>query len=1147
MTDFTCDRCPELVASRTQIVRGRGNPHADIMCVGEAPGQTEDQRGKAFCGKAGQVLACLLEQAGIDLSRVYLANSCACRPPGNRTPKIDEVRNCREYLLEEIATVQPKVIVCLGVSALKSLWGTVPIGDVLGQSLTQADSGIPLIPTYHPAYVMRSWKAAPVVLAHMQKALRIANEGLGQQELGEYLPCTWVDAVRAARDYLLSESSQIIAFDCVTPDTPILTADLEWKPAGQLVAGDELFGFDEDIPAESGCRRYRVAKVVTNEIRFSDLYELELSDGTRLRCTGNHRWLVRGGETDGERLGKFHWVTTEEMQQKLQQHYGRRGGRKVKYAIPRLFKPWERDTTRDAGWIAGMFDADGCLSGRGGACHRSSPNLTQKGGPEMTRAVSLLTERGFSCGEGYYPSSLSQNPCGRLWIKGGFSEELRFLGEISPPRLLRRWREQNDFSGHMVQSRNYVEVKAVHPIGQGPIAALGTTTKTYIAAGFPAHNTETTGLNWMTDELMCISLSPEPGLAFIIPILRQNLEQVWTQEEWPEVRALIGEILSSSKCKAGQNASFDLRFLERERDWPCVEAKTAFGWRVNNLKWDTLILSRAICQEVPHNLDALLAFFTDTPYYSGEVAAASKRKRHMEAVPDEVLWKYAGADADMVMRLLPVLLEQIREQGTEWLFEKIVTPTIRSCWEMEKRGLLVDQPLFDQMSDHYAQALAETEKELFELVGGKVNYEDYRSVQTLLFDKCKIPIPNERTDGVAGCKACKESKGHPCIKHVKTDRQTLEALMLTDPHPVLPVLLRAKKLVKFYGTYLAGGQGGYGRFIRPDGRIHATFKVGFADTGRHSCEDPNLQNPPRDPPLPEYKDALRQIFVAPQGHAMMTADWAQVEVWMLAYQTQDEKLLNLLRTGVDVHTYVGRELGRLGISKFFPDADPELDDYEWQKLHTSDIRRRAKTFTFGISYGLTADGAADRLGCSVDEGELLIEAYKTKVFPSLEEYFAWVETEILTKGYLVNMFGRRRSFPQVPVLKLLNYQNDIEALLRVAVNFPIQSAAHDLHQAAHNQTEACPAIIARARPVLEVHDSLSFEAVDKGQDYLVQTAWLIKELWEKTAQNLILPSGKRLGWECPVEIAWGPSLGETHWKLTPRGDLLDVRGLADET
>lgn len=529
--------------------------------------------------------------------------------------------------------------------------------------------------------------------------------------------------------------------------------------------------------------------------------------------------------------------------------------------------------------------------------------------------------------------------------------------------------------------------------------------------------------------------------------------------------------------------------------------------------------------------------------------AASSRKRHMELVPDEVLWKYAGADADMVMRLLPVLLEQIREQGTEWLFEKIVTPTIRSCWEMEKRGLLVDQTLFDTLSTHYAKELETAEQELYELAGGKVNYEDYRSVQRLLFEALKIPIPNERTDGAAACKECKESKGHPCIKHVKTDHLTLENLNLSEPHPALPVLLKLKKLSKFYGTYLAGGQGGYGRFIRPDSRIHATFKVGFADSGRHSCEDPNLQNTPKELEVPELglKDALRQIFVAPPGHVMMTGDWSQVEVWMLAYQTQDEKLLNLLRSGVDVHTYVGRELGRLGISKFFPDADPELDDYEWQKIHTSDIRRRAKTFTFGISYGLTADGAADRLGCSVDEGELLIEAYKTKVFPSLEEYFAWVENEVLTKGYLVNMFGRRRSFPQVPVLKLLNYQRDIQELLRVAVNFPIQSAAHDLHQTAHNQTEATSTIIARARPVLEVHDSLSFEAVDKGQDYLVETAWLIRELWEKTAQNLILPNGKRLGWECPVEIAWGPSLGETHWKLTPRGDLLDVRGWEDDS
>ncbi|MCJ7770389.1 hypothetical protein MUP37_02305, partial [Candidatus Bathyarchaeota archaeon] len=177
---------------------------------------------------------------------------------------------------------------------------------------------------------------------------------------------------------------------------------------------------------------------------------------------------------------------------------------------------------------------------------------------------------------------------------------------------------------------------------------------------------------------------------------------------------------------------------------------------------------------------------------------------------------------------------------------------------------------------------------------------------------------------------------------------------------------------------------------------------------------------------------------------------------------------------------------------------------------------------------------------------VLIEAYKTQVVPSLEGYFAWIREQIVEHGGIPNKFGRWRYFPEAAVLQLMRQNKELDDLVRVGINFPIQSGAHDLHQAAHVSIEACPPILQRAKPNLEVHDSFAFEAVDQGQDYLIQTAWLIKEKCEKLSRNLVLWDGSKLGWECLAEISWGPSLGDQQWKLTARGDIIPLNKEEDD-
>ena len=381
----------------------------------------------------------------------------------------------------------------------------------------------------------------------------------------------------------------------------------------------------------------------------------------------------------------------------------------------------------------------------------------------------------------------------------------------------------------------------------------------------------------------------------------------------------------------------------------------------------------------------------------------------------------------------------------------------------------------------------------------------------------------------------------PCSpKHAGTSNDLLEELYESTECPAIPPLVELKKLEKTSSTYLDGGKGGFKQHIRPDGRIHANWGAGEAETGRFVCSDPNMMNPPKGVKIHDEQfdiqsdNAIREMLSAMPGTVMMNADWSQLEVWILAYVTGDETLLGLLQSGEDVHTFVARELCKMGLSAQFQSesaSDESVSNIEWRAKHES-LRGDAKTFTFGISYGLTAEGAADRLHCSVEAAQALIDGFLV-IFPSLREYMRRIHEEVLQTGAVRNPFGRVRHFPEVAILQALGYTYDLEAVFREAINFPIQSGGHDLHALAHIATEADEALITRAWPVMEMHDSLAMEADIVHQ--IQQTAWMVKSLWESVAKNTIMPNGKPLGWEIPVEATWGPNFGDERYKINARG------------
>lgn len=663
-----------------------------------------------------------------------------------------------------------------------------------------------------------------------------------------------------------------------------------------------------------------------------------------------------------------------------------------------------------------------------------------------------------------------------------------------------------------------------------------------------AVDTETTGLSWMNSELLCVSFSGEKGVGYSVPLLhrgerttivtkkRKVVEEVeyyptpfWDlEEEMPEVLAIIDEILRSNKPKSGQNIGFDLHMLERTPDEQVVTADTAFGFYVNNVVHCTKMLSGLISEVLPANLTVMTAYHTDIPYYEAEVA---DKKSRMWEVEDEKLWVYGGADVDVVSTLVPELLPIVQAEGTEWVYRNISIPLIRCATKLEERGVYIDQVYFDKLCRYYTDELAAKKKELNKVVGHEVEMPTHwQHIQNLVFDELDLPLTNACTDGsLKNCKKCKKER-LPCSRgHASTSADSLTELNERSPHPVLPLLVDIRHLEKFNGTYLAGsdGEGGFKVHIKGDSRIHARWNAGRAATGRFSCEEPNLMNPPKEVKIHndrydlQTEDAIREMFTAPPGQGLWNADWSQLESWVMAYETGDERLLQLLIDGTDIHAYVARELCKLGVSDRFPHSivDEHLSLVDWKEVYT-DVRDRGKTFVFGMNYGLTEAGAATRLGCSIEEAAPLLAHYIQHIFPGMGAFFLRIRTELFQFGSVTNKFGRRRHFPEVPILAALRYRSDLEAVVRVAINFPIQSGGHDLHSLAHIATERELSDI--ASPVIEMHDSLAGYA---DLDRLEEVAGSIKDLWEGIARDTILPSGEKLDWHIPVKVEFGESFG----------------------
>lgn len=676
------------------------------------------------------------------------------------------------------------------------------------------------------------------------------------------------------------------------------------------------------------------------------------------------------------------------------------------------------------------------------------------------------------------------------------------------------------------------------------------------------YDTETTGLSWKDDELICISFSGRKGEGFVVPILYNDEGRLVEPDVFPAwaenleaFKQCLRDIFESDKPKGGHNQLFDRRMLERCEDDVFIRAATTFGFKLKGPFIDTELDHHATAESLPHNMTAVLAQHTGMPYYEQDVKG---KKKDMAHVPDSKLWLYSAADADGLPRIHEALRPITEDEGTSWVLDNVTMPMLEVCRDIEKRGFPIDEEYFWRLNDFYLARIEEAEERLWQLTPQRQRGWKYNHAATLrkvLFEELKLPQTRFKTASGHGCQDCEDGL---CFEHDSTAKNALEELVLQDNHhPVIDVIIDLKGLTKRQSGYLAGGTGGWTKFFEPDQRIHPSMKISRTDTGRLASEEPNCQNQPNyvhihglDDECSDSKckhhyanafginteNAFHDLVKAGPGKGIMNVDWSQLEVWVLAYRlledTGDNTLLEVLESGVDIHLFMAR--------KMWPEIDPELDDKTWKATHP-DLRRRAKTAVFGIGYGLTEQGFMNREHCTLEEAEEVISRYK-KIVAGLPVFFKMIRKALYERGYVENIFGRRRHIKYLSVLKAMGQIGELEGAIRQAINFPIQSGGSDLHSMASYQTFKNESLRQRGCGIiLSIHDSLTFEFDYPSEEYAKQTAWIIKDLWTKIAWETIKPNGEPLHWRVPCEVEWGKTWGSPDMKLNRDGEIEVLR------
>ena len=535
----------------------------------------------------------------------------------------------------------------------------------------------------------------------------------------------------------------------------------------------------------------------------------------------------------------------------------------------------------------------------------------------------------------------------------------------------------------------------------------------FLTKDFLTLDTETTSTNAIDAELVGLSFSVEEHKAFYVPVPANR-------EEAQKVVEIFRPVYENEEIlKVGQNLKYDLEVLRN------------YGIELKGKMWDTMIAHYLIQPELHHNMDYMAEIYLhyQTIHIDELIGPKGKNQRSMRDLSPIDIYEYACEDADITLQLKNKLEPELKKHGAEKLFYEIEMPLMPVLADMEMNGVCLDTASLAETNKQFTQRMLEIEQRIYELAGQQFNIASPKQVGEILFDKLKI------------VEKAKKTKTGQYV----TSEEVLQ--QLKNKHEIVADILEHRGLKKLIGTYIDA----LPKLINPrTGHIHTSFNQTITATGRLSSSDPNLQNIPI---RGEDGKEIRKAFIPEPGCLFFSADYSQIELRVMAHLSGDENMINVFREGKDLHAATAANIYKKDISEV-----------------TRDERTKSKRANFGIIYGITVFGLAERLDIDRSESKQLIDGY-FETFPQVHDYMEKSKEIARKQGYVTTLFGRRRYLPDI------NSANSVVRGFaeRNAINAPIQGTAADIIKVAmiHIYQRFKEENI-RSKMILQVHDELNF-------------------------------------------------------------------------
>ena len=560
-------------------------------------------------------------------------------------------------------------------------------------------------------------------------------------------------------------------------------------------------------------------------------------------------------------------------------------------------------------------------------------------------------------------------------------------------------------------------------------------------------DTETTSTNPIDAELVGLSFSVEETKAFYVPVPADR-------DEAQKIVDIFKKVYENpSILKVGQNLKYDLEVLAR------------YGVTLQGPMFDTMIAHYLLQPELRHNMDYMAETLLNyqTIHIDELIGAKGRGQRSMRDLAPTQVYEYACEDADITLRLKNVLEPRLKEAGVESLFRDIEMPLMPVLAEMEMNGVCLDTKALAETSKFFTERMLQLEAHIYELAGEAFNISSPKQVGDILFGKMKIVDKPKKTK----------------TGQFVTSEDVL--MQLRSKSPIVGEILDYRGLKKLLSTYVDA----LPKLINPHtGHIHTSFNQAVTATGRLSSSDPNLQN---IPVRGEDGKEIRKCFVPEPNCQFFSADYSQIELRVMAHLSGDENMIRVFREGKDLHAATAATIYKKNI-----------DDV------TRDERTKSKRANFGIIYGITVFGLAERLDISRDEAKMLIDGF-FQTFPQVHDYMEKSKQLARERGYAETLFHRRRYLPDINS-RNATVRNFAE---RNAINAPIQGSAADIIKVAMIRIhERFKAEKIRSKMILQVHDELNFSVVPEEKGRV--EAIVLEEM--QNAYQLNVPLVADCGW-----------------------------------